>query len=309
MLGGHEAMKVQAVWESRCVLGEGLVWREADASMYFVDIKGREVLAYTPETGAQRRWSVPQMTGWLVPGATSAGIPLTKSIKWIAGMQQGIALLRLNGSEVEIEWLHRLHDASSDLRLNDAKADAQGRLWFGSMNNRDCSRPEGFFYCWKPGFSPVAVDAGYGVTNGPTFSRDGKTLYHTDSFADTIYAFDVSERGELSNKRVWVKFAAGEGSPDGMCTDAQDHVWVAHWNGSRVTRRDPSGRVVQTIEVDAPHVTNVAFGGAAYADLYITTATVGLDEAGLKAAPTSGALFVAKDVGQGCAPGLFKGQV
>ncbi len=304
-------MKAQAIWESRCILGEGLVWREADASMYFVDIKGREVLAYTPADGKQRRWAVPQMTGWLVPGSARADASKASSNTWIAGLQQGIALLHLlDESAVEVEWLHRLHDESSDMRLNDAKADAAGRLWFGSMNNRDCSRPEGFFYCWKPGgFSPVAMDGGYGVTNGPTFSRNDRTLYHTDSFADTIYAFDVSEQGELSNKRVWVKFASDEGSPDGMCTDAHDHVWVAHWNGSRVTRRDPTGRVVQTIEVDAPHVTNVAFGGAAYGDLYITTATVGLDEAGLKAAPASGALFVVNGAGQGVAPGVFQGQV
>lgn len=297
-------MQAVAVWESRCELGEGTVWNAADASLYFVDIKGRELLASTPATGAQRRWPLPQMIGWVVPRVGGG---------WLAGFEQGVAALTLpaepaaQGSAPAIEWLHRLHAEGSPLRLNDAKADASGRLWFGSMNKLDESRPDGVFYRWVAGSAPVRVDDGYCVTNGPTFAPDGRTLYHTDSARRCVYAFDVSADGELSNKRVWLRFERDEGYPDGMCTDAEGCLWIAHWGGARVTRRDAQGRVIARIDVAAPQVTNVAFGGESLSDLYITTARTGLGDDVLATAPLSGALFVVRGAGRGVLPGAFAG--
>ena len=288
---------LECAWDGRCRLGEGLVWDAAKQSMFFVDIKGMAVHAFTPDKGTQRSWPMPEMIGWLVP---------RKSGGWVAGFKSGVAALKL-GQPSRIEWLHRLHDERSPMRLNDAKSDAQGRLWFGSMNNDDDSQPVGQFYRLGGDGQLKVVDSGYGVTNGPTFSLDGRTLYHTDSPARTIYAFDMSAEGELSNKRIWVKFADDEGYPDGMTTDADGYVWVAHWGGSRVTQRDVSGRVQQTIAVPAPHVTNVAFGGKALTDLYITSARAGLSPQALAASPKSGALFRVKDAGRGLLPGVFGG--
>ena len=291
--------QAQVLWDCHCQLGEGTVWNAADESIYFVDIKGREVLALTPATGRQRRWPVPNQVGWLVPRRAGG---------WLAGFDQGVVALTLHeGGGTTVEWLHRLHDAVSPMRLNDAKADTKGRLWFGSMNDIDTSAGEGVFYRMTGATPPMQVDSGYGVTNGPTFSADGRTLFHTDSAAATIYAFDVSEAGELSNKRAWCRFQPGEGYPDGMTTDAEGQVWVAHWGGARVTQRDASGTVVRTIEVGAPNVTNAAFGGPRFNDLFITTARHGLDAAALAAAPLSGALFVLRDAGRGVAAERFDG--
>jgi xylono-1,5-lactonase len=290
-------INAELVWDCGCRLGEGTVWNAEDASLYFVDIKGRELLAFTPGTGAQRRWPMPQMIGWVVRRAEGG---------WLAGFQRGVAALRLDPL-VQIQWLHTLHEQGSPMRLNDAKADAMGRLWFGTMNNEDDQRPDGSLYRWVAGTPAQAVDGGYCVANGPAISGDGRTLYHTDSVLRTIYAFDVDSAGDLSNKRPWVVFDDDEGYPDGMCTDASDTVWVAHWAGSRVTQRDASGRVLQRIDVAAPKVTNVAFGGPELRDLYITTARAGMGAAELAAAPDAGGLFVVRNAGQGRLPGTFAG--
>ena len=289
-------MQTELVWDCACQLGEGALWNAADASLYFVDILGREVLAFTPASGAQRRWAVPQMIGWIVPRAGGG---------WLAGFRQGIAALTLE-PEVKVEWLQRLHAEDSPLRLNDAKADADGRLWFGTMRIDETGNA-GRFYRWVNGGAPEVVDDGYGVSNGPAFSPDGHTVYHTDSAAATIYAFDLSSDGGLSRKRTFVEFGKYQGFPDGMTTDAAGHVWVAHWAGSRVTQRDLSGRVLKTLVVPAPNVTNVAFGGPGLNDLYITTARLHLADGALAQSPRSGGLFVARGVGPGRLPGVFAG--
>jgi D-xylonolactonase len=290
-------MNAELVWDCGCLLGEGTVWNAADASLYFVDIKGRELLAFTPSTGARRRWPMPQMIGWVVPREAGG---------WLAGFQSGIATLRLD-PVVQIQWLHKLHAQGSPMRLNDAKADANGRLWFGTMNSEDDRRPEGKLYRWVAGTAPQPLDEGYCVANGPAFGEDGRTLYHTDSMLRTIYAFDLAEDGQLSNKRSLTVFDDDEGYPDGMCTDASDCLWVAHWGGSRVTQRDALGRVLQSIELQVPQVTNVAFGGAQLRDLYITTASVGMSAAALELVPSAGGLFVVRNAGQGRLPATFAG--
>jgi xylono-1,5-lactonase len=287
----------ELLWDCRCRLGEGAVWNAADASLYFVDVLGREVLAITPGTGAQRRWPMPQRIGWVVPRAAGG---------WIAGFQSGVAAVRLE-PEVRIEWLHRIHDEGSPMRLNDAKVDAAGRLWFGSMNHGNEAPPDGRFYRWAAGTPPVEVDAGYRVTNGPTFSADGRTLLHTDSVLATVFAYDLAADGTLSGRRAWVNFGADEGYPDGMTTDAAGRIWIAHWGGARVTQRDASGRVLRTIALPVPNVTTVAFGGDRFADLYVTSARAGLDAAALEDSPISGGLFVVRGAGPGTPPDAFAG--
>jgi sugar lactone lactonase YvrE len=267
--------------------------------VYFVDVLGREVLALTPATGVQRRWPMPQRIGWLVPRASG---------RWIAGFESGVVALRLGaGGHVHVQWLHRIHAEGSPMRLNDAKVDAAGRLWFGSLNHGNESQPDGRLYRWDTGRAPVEVDAGYRVTNGPTFSADGRTLFHTDSVRATVYAYDLAADGALSGKREWLRFGADEGFPDGMTTDAAGRIWIAHWDGARVTQRDAAGVVLRTLALPVPRVTNVAFGGAGCSDLYVTSARVGLDAAALDAAPLSGGLFVVRGVGPGRPPQAFNG--
>lgn len=291
-------MPAELLWDCRCRLGEGTVWNGADASLYFVDVLGCEVLAFTPGTGRQRRWSMPQRIGWLLPRRGGG---------WIAGFQSGLAALTLE-PEVSVQWLHRLHAVDSTMRLNDAKVDAEGRLWFGTLNHRHEAAPDGRFYRWTAGSVPVEVDAGYHVTNGPTFSLDGRTVFHTDSVRATVYAYDWREDGTLSPRRPWLTFGPGEGYPDGMTTDAGGQLWIAHWDGARVTQRDAgSGRVLRTIELPVPRVTDVVFGGADGCDLFISSARAGLDAAALQRAPLSGSLFVVRGAGRGLPASAFAG--
>jgi D-xylonolactonase len=297
-------LRAASVWNAHCLLGEGCLWDADRERLLFVDIKRPAIMAWTPSTGRRQHWPMPEMIGWLVPRARGG---------WIAGLASGVAWLVLDeegATQPTLHWLHRLHDPDSPMRLNDAKADAQGRLWFGTMNNLDEHRRDGRLYRLDVDGTLHQVDEGYAVANGPTFSIDGRTLFHTDSVERCIYAFDVAADGSLQRKRVWLRVDGGYGEngfPDGMCTDGEDHLWVARWGAGCVTRLDPEGREVTRISTGAPLTTNCTFGGPALQDLYITSASVGLDEAARSTAPRSGALFVVPGAGSGLAPGIWRG--
>jgi D-xylonolactonase len=106
--------------------------------------------------------------------------------------------------------------------------------------------------------------------NGIAVSPDGRSLYACDYQHSHVLAFDLSEAGELSNRRV---FARSPASADGLAVDADGFPWIALGAGGAVGRFDPSdGRMVETLDVPASFVASLCFGGLDMRDLVITTA-------------------------------------
>ena len=172
-------------------------------------------------------------------------------------------------------------------RLNDAKADREGRIWAGSMDDRE-REPSGHLYRLDPGFAWQRVHSGYRVANGPTFSPDGRTLYHSDSAERKVYRFDVAADGSLANKRAFVELTESDGFPDGMTTDIEGGVWVALWGGRSVRRFKGNGSFDRAIELPVSQVTSCVFAGARLDRMFITTASVGMEHE-----PLAGGLFEA----------------
>ena len=81
-----------------------------------------------------------------------------------------------------------------------------------------------------------------------------------------------------------------------MTTDADGCLWVADWGGWRITRFAPDGAMARILEPPVSQVTSFVFGGIGSETLYITSASIGLDEAARAAQPLAGGLFDA-DVG------------
>src|SRR3546814_10401586 len=81
------------------------------------------------------------------------------------------------------------------------------------MDDAEVER-SGQLFRFDPDHSWSLQDKGYRVTNGPAFSSDGRTMYHSDSAAQLIYQFELNETGEATNRRIFSSFGEGEGSPD-----------------------------------------------------------------------------------------------
>jgi sugar lactone lactonase YvrE len=85
-------------------------------------------------------------------------------------------------------------------------------------------------------------------------------------------------------------------------------LWVAHWGGSRVTRWNPnSGKLLDTLTTPAEHTTSVCFAGKNLDELYVTSATDGLDAQALAAQPLAGRLFMAKPGVRGLPTNAYEG--
>jgi sugar lactone lactonase YvrE len=150
----------------------------------------------------------------------------------------------------------------------------------------------------NPDRSVARFETGFVVTNGIRWSNDNTSMYFVDSAARTIWSYDFDPaKGKPGQRRVFAQLSEAEGYPDGLCVDAEDHVWGAHWAGARITRYRPDGTIERTIEIPAPNVTCCCFGGANLDTLYVTTARIGLSDEQLVAAPLTGGVFAVTGLG------------
>ncbi len=271
---------VTCVWQIPALLGEGPLWVAQENALYWVDILNYQVHRLEPASGERRTWTFDEPI---------TSLALRQSGGFVGTVRHGFAHIDLAEGTIEPIVLPEANLPGN--RFNDGKVDGYGRFWAGSMDNAGEKRT-GSLYRLDPDLTAHLMDKPYIISNGPTFSADGRILYHTDSVKKTIFAFDLYEDGSIGGKRPFFQIAnPAEGSPDGMTIDSENCLWLAHYAGARLTRYSPSGQVMQVVHLPVPNVTSCTFGGAGLDTLYITTARNGLTSAEIAEYPLAGSLF------------------
>lgn len=265
-----------------CETGENPLWHPAERRVYWTDIPKGRLFRYDPATGQHEP---------CYGGRPVGGFTLQSDGTLLLFLDRGTVATWRDGVLTEV--VHELAD-EADSRFNDVIADPVGRVFCGTMSTSD---RKGRLYRLDLDGSVHLLLEGIGCSNGMAFSIDGKSLYHTDSFAHEIYLFDYDiSDGSISNRRVFARFADTDGFPDGCTLDAEGRLWTALWDGGCIVRLDSDGRIEERIELPVPKVSSLAFGGEEYRDLYITTAG---GNAKATEGSQAGALFCLRAAGQG----------
>jgi len=278
---------VRCEWNTRLLLGEGPVWDERTQSLYFVDILGHALLIYRGER---------ERNTALISGGLSAVTPMESSHKLLCATANGLTCFDPT-TQVQT-FLSPIEEDRPANRTNDGKCDAAGRFWIGTMDRSEMAFTGALYRFDSDAAAPARVLDGIGVSNGLDWSPDGTLMYYTDSMRRVIWrmSFDMAS-GTPGERKLFIEVPSGAGAPDGLTVDAEGFVWSAHWDGWRVTRYDPAGRIDRVIPLPVPRVTSVCFGGRDLGTLFITSASTGLAPGRLSEAPLSGALF-------SCQPGV-----
>ncbi|RSM72121.1 hypothetical protein DMB66_05790 [Actinoplanes sp. ATCC 53533] len=188
----------------------------------------------------------------------------------------------------------RIVPAGARRRLNDGACDPAGNFLVGTLALGDPRGDETLVRRERDG-SLTVLDDDLNLSNGLAWSPDGTLFYSVDSVPGVVWvrSYDAAT-GATGPRREWLRIT--DGLPDGLCVDADGHLWIAIWGAGEVRRYTPDARTAGVVTVPAPHTTSVAFVGADLGRLLITTATAGLGADQLAAYPMSGRLFLA-DVG------------
>jgi xylono-1,5-lactonase len=272
-------MEVRHVSKVGAELGEGPIWVEREAALWFVDIKSRRAHRWHPVSREHRSWAAPEQPGFLAP---------LRAGGFIVGLKTG--LHRFDPQSGEFAHLADVEPQRPDNRLNDGSVSPEGELWFGSMHDPETERT-GALYRLDANGRCVRLDEGYIITNGPAFSPDGRVFYHTATGDRTVYVFDRPAPHTLTNKRVFVQIEDGAGYPDGTTVDQEGCVWIALWGGWGVRRYSPQGQLLTTVRLPCANVTKIAFGGPNLRTAYVTTAWKGMKQEERAAQPLAGDLF------------------
>ncbi|HMI01398.1 MAG TPA: SMP-30/gluconolactonase/LRE family protein [Pedobacter sp.] len=277
----------KVVTSHMCILGESPVWDARNRRILWVDITEGRIHQFFPENKKHKATNIGQMIG---------AICLTTSGGLIAALQNGFATV-----DLEKGTIRHIEDPEVHLpgnRFNDGKCDPKGRFWAGTMAFSNKANA-GSVYVLEQDLSVSLKIKGVSCSNGMAWSPDHTTFYYIDTPTRKVVAYDFDiAAGAISNRRTVINFPESEGYPDGMTIDTDGMLWIAMWDGWKVTRYDPAtGELIQSILLPVAKVTSCVFGGENLQDLYITTARAGLTNEDLYHQPLAGCLFVAKKTG------------
>lgn len=272
----------------RFMLGEGPFWDADTQTLYWVDIAARLACRLFEE----------QFQQWHLPEPVSAFIPTVHGDALVT-LASGVYRLDLDspGYEPGLTLLCAADPVPGN-RANEARCDAQGRLWLGTMqNNLDEQGGDVPLLRRSGGLFRIDTDAavtpllsGQGIVNTLLWNARGDELYSADSLDGLIYRYPILPGGALGMRSIWAA-EQSRGVPDGSAMDDEGYVWNARWGGSCLIRFAPDGSVDRVVELPVSHPTSCVFGGPDMTTLYITSAAPS-DRSG-----TFDGALVAADVG------------
>ena len=291
--------EIEHVVSAQNKLGETPIWAPEENALYWVDWGGSPTCRFEPGTGKFRTFPVSLPVTSLARRAVGG---------WIAITQAGLFEWDPQIDEYRL-LVGRPDRDRPEICYNDAAVDRQGRLLVGTVNMQDPFAPEGSLYRVDHDGSLHQLDTGYATANGIGLSPDGKTVYVADQRHNQIIALDYDiVNGTVSNRRRFACVPENEGMPDGLIVDAEGFIWNGHWNGWRLTRYDPAGKIERQIPFPVQHVISFAFGGKDLDELYVTTAWWDFTEVQRKEQPWAGDLLCLHSGVRGLIEPAFAGE-
>jgi sugar lactone lactonase YvrE len=291
--------------DSRCTLGEGVLWCAQRRALLWTDIQNSRLWIYSPAEARARSWTLPDRMG---------SMALCRSGRLLLGLAKGLFLTELDTDREEgaIDQLRLspvvpVEPDQPSTRINDGRTDRAGNFVFGTMNEDPSKAPIGAFYQYSVRFGLRRLDlGGVYIPNSICFSLDGGTMYFCDSGQRRILQCDYdAESASAASVRDFLRFGEGQGVPDGSVIDEGGCLWNAEWGAAMVRRYTPGGRIDRSISVPAKNPTCPVFGGDHLDQLYITSSRQEMSGEELARMSEAGGVFVASPGVRGVPDALF----
>ena len=156
------------------------------------------------------------------------------------------------------------------VRFNDGILDSNGRFLIGTMSYPEIIPQKGKLYSYFEGnYNTLLNDIT--ISNGIAFNNDDKTMFYIDTPTKKVVKFDYDlNNGTISNKCDLIEFNT-DSFPDGMCIDSNQHLFIAEWGGSCISRWDSkNGKLLERYKLPVLNITSCAID--IHNNIYITTA-------------------------------------
>jgi sugar lactone lactonase YvrE len=258
-------VSIEVAVERWSLCGEGPVWDAERGLVHWVDILGKQILTTDFATLATTQIEYPDLVGAAAqrPGGG-----------FVAAVATGFVAIGEDGAVGA-----RDDCLSTDVRMNDAKTDRNGRLWAGSCAYDFEAGKGGLWKLDESGKVSLAI-AGLTQPNGMDWSPDGAWFYLVETQSKVVlkFPFDAGT-GTITNSPVELIGAEyfPDGYPDGLTVDTEGNLWIAEYAGSAVHQFSSSGELLRKITIPTTYPTSCAFVGPDLDELWVTSAAAAAD--------------------------------
>ncbi len=194
----------------------------------------KRINALSVDDGTRTTWDFPEVVG---------SFGLCRSGRLVVALRHHVVLFDTRTRE--ITNLSQPVSEPPTNRLNDGKVGPDGCFWVGSMDENTPRQKTAALYRITPDGRTERKSEGYAVSNGLAWSPNGRVMYHSDSTAVIIEAWDFDpQTGAMTHQRTLATLTNEDGRPDGAATDVDGNYWsaVAHRQPSTISSRPTERR-------------------------------------------------------------------
>ncbi|HLU03326.1 MAG TPA: SMP-30/gluconolactonase/LRE family protein [Advenella sp.] len=256
-------IEIAPVGTIRTALGECPVWDTANQQLWFIDGRAGLIQRLDPVTG--------QVTASVTVPAPAGSFCLNADGRLLVALKEDIVLVDpATGGQ---QFLARIEDSHTHLRLNDGEPMPDGSFIVGTMHvYRDEQEPPlGGLYRLRPDGGLMKLATGIGITNGPCVNPLDGRLYISDSSTRSIHSYVMAADGTLADRRLFINTDAYDSGPDGCCFDSDGGLWTALVRAGAIARFAPDGGLTHNIALPLAHPASLCFGGERLDELFVTS--------------------------------------
>jgi gluconolactonase len=217
---------------------EGPLWDPRNRRLLFSDIPGNLIAEWSAAGGARV---------FRAPSGMSNGLAWDREGRLLCCEHAASRLTRTE-PDGRITVLASAYAGKELNSPNDVVVKTDGGIYFtdpayGRMEYYGVPRPpqlafRGVYRVEPDGRRLTLLAADFGQPNGLCFSADERRLFVNDTERGHIKVFDVHADGTLANERLWAELTGeGQGAPDGMKIDSEEHLYCCGPGGIHVFDR------------------------------------------------------------------------
>ncbi|HUQ65996.1 MAG TPA: SMP-30/gluconolactonase/LRE family protein [Flavitalea sp.] len=201
----------------------------------------------------------PELFVELPQGSTGNGIRFNSKGDMFVADYTGHNVLKVDMNSKQVSVF--AHEPTMS-QPNDIAIDGKDRIYASDPNWKNKT---GRFWRIDTDGKITLLDS-LGTANGIEVSPDEKILYV--NAGREIWAYDLSDAGEVSNKRKLIEFP--DFGVDGMRCDVKGNIYIARFGKGSVAKISPKGYIIKEVMLTGKQPTNIAFGGKDGKTVYVT---------------------------------------
>ncbi|HVZ06979.1 SMP-30/gluconolactonase/LRE family protein [Rhodopila sp.] len=282
----------ELVWDAKCGVAESPVWDAPNDRLLFCDIPGQRIYVLGLSSGSRDIWDFPEVVG---------SFGLCRSGRLVVALKHHVVLFDPRTRESR-DLTPKVAEPDTS-RFNDGKVGPDGAFWVGTIDGNAPRQPTASLYRVTADGAITREETGIANSNGLAWTPDGRTMFHADTAAGIIEAWDFDPAtGARSHHRVLAKLTNDQGRPDGAATDMDGNYWSAGPSAGVLHCFSPSGTLLRRLDFPVPGPTMPCFAGDR---LFATSLREGKSDAVLAEFPSLGGLFAAPAPARGAPVDVF----